>query len=84
MPQCHQGSSGSSSSGETLASPNWYHVEWHLIHSVSSNHRQGVDIADLVPAKKANVKYPQAVIRFYEERLALHAPHSLTSTKTNV
>ncbi|XP_050461581.1 chromobox protein homolog 1-like [Cataglyphis hispanica] len=37
---------------------------------------KGTDTVDMVPAKEANIKCPQIVIRFYEDRLTWHTAKS--------
>ncbi|KAI4871570.1 hypothetical protein NFI96_033271, partial [Prochilodus magdalenae] len=60
------------SSGELMFLMKWCVWNWMPGFKVVQ-FRKNSDEADLVPAKEANVKCPQVVISFYEERLTWHS-----------
>lgn len=44
---------------------------------------KGVEKADLVPAREANVKFTDMVVKFYEDRIQWHAGHLVASSSSD-
>jgi len=42
----------------------------------------GLEKVELVPAREANVKFTDMVVKFYEDRIQWHAGHLLASSTT--